>query len=146
MRLILATLVLLFAAACAKTEAPKKVDEAAPQTPATGEAVDTNGGQGEVTIDEMRERSRAEIDEEACNAAGGVVRPEGLLGMYRCVKPYADAGKACRSSDDCEGKCLVTGDEATGEEATGACQANDSPFGCYAEIVDGKVANAICVD
>lgn len=98
------------------------------------------------TIEEMRAESLAAIDEKACAADGGEVRMEGMLGMYRCVRPYADAGKACRSDADCAGKCLATGEEAAGEDAIGACQANDSPFGCYAEVEDGKVTNAICVD
>lgn len=98
------------------------------------------------TIDDLRAESLAAIDKEACAAVGGEIRQEGMLGMYRCVKPYADAGKECRSGADCEGKCMATGDEATGEEAVGACQANDSPFGCYAEVEDGKVTNALCVD
>lgn len=77
---------------------------------------------------------------------GGVVRQEGMLGMYRCVKPFADAGKACRSKSDCEGKCLATDDAMPDADVTGACQADDSPFGCYAEVEGGKIQTAICVD
>lgn len=148
MRLTLVSLAACCLAACSGQNSGNRPPALEP-----GENVaDANAGGDEATagggasIDDMRARSLAEIDKEACTAAGGEVRQEGMLGMYRCVKPYADAGKACRSSDDCEGKCLASGPEAAGEEAVGACQANDSPFGCYAEIEDGKVANAICVD
>ena len=98
------------------------------------------------TIEEMRAASLAAIDQEACAAAGGEARQEGMLGMYRCVKPYADAGKACRSKSDCEGKCLATDDAAPDADITGACQADDSPFGCNAEVEDGKITEAICID
>jgi hypothetical protein len=99
-----------------------------------------------VSLEDMRERSLAEIDRAACEERGGEVRQEGMLGLYRCVRPYKDAGKACRSSDDCEGKCLADDNLAVGAEAEGKCQPTDSPFGCYAEIEGGKVAAAICVD
>ena len=155
MRLMLATLATFAFASCGG------VKNAEPTTEITQEEFDAAvanvdegfvdevlqpPSEGTATIDEMRAQSLAAIDQDACAAAGGEVRQEGMLGMYRCVKPYTDAGKECRSGADCEGKCMAVGDEATGEEATGACQANDSPFGCYAEIEDGKVMNALCVD
>ena len=102
------------------------------------------------SVEEMREESRAAIDEEACAAQGGEVRMEGLLGLYRCVVPYADAGASCSDASDCEGRCLaddsVTDYDAAPGEATGLCEADDSPFGCYAEIENGEVAPMICVD
>lgn len=143
MRAVLASLVLFSCAACAKPAA-------APAEPAAeaGDLADANaGGAGdEMTVEDFRAESLAQIDRAACEAAGGEVRQEGMLGLYRCVKPYADAGKACRGHADCEGKCLATDDAAPDAETIGACQANDSPFGCYAEIEDGKLAAAICVD
>ncbi|HNS88030.1 MAG TPA: hypothetical protein PKH09_14100 [Parvularculaceae bacterium] len=145
MRIILAAIALALAVACsnegATPEAPAQVDEGG----AVGAAVDVTAGEAK-TIEEMQAESLAAVDQEACAAAGGAVRREGMLGMYRCVIPYADAGKQCRSSDECQGKCLVNDDAAVGDDAVGACQANDSPFGCYAEIEDGKVTTAICVD
>ncbi len=147
MRIFLATLVFCLAASCS---APKTSDETPPGQigePAADEVdlADANEG-GEKTIEEMRAESLAAIDREACEGAGGEVRQEGMLGMYRCVKSYADAGKTCRSKSDCEGKCLATDDAMPDEETVGACQADDSPFGCYAEVEDGKITNAICVD
>lgn len=152
MRLLLATLALCLAAACSG----QKTDGQPPEEPA-GDVADANNASANVddpdasageekTIEDMRAESLAAIDKEACAAAGGEVRMEGMLGMYRCVKPYADAGKACRSGADCEGKCLATDDAMPDAEVVGACQANDSPFGCYAEVEDGKITNAICVD
>ena len=145
MRLFLASLAIFAVAACSKP-----ADEtAAPADPAASadDSADANADESPAkTVEEMRAESLAAIDREACEARGGEVRQEGMLGMYRCVTPYADAGKECRDDADCEGKCLATDDAMVGEETTGACQANDSPFGCYAEIKDGKITDAICVD
>lgn len=147
MRVLLATIALsLSLAACAQpasTAAPAgELAGSAPSYPREDGAVQAK------TIDDLRAESLAAIDREACAARGGEVRQEGMLGTYRCTVPYADAGKTCRDKADCEGKCLLSPESkaATGEEASGACQANDSPFGCHAEIVDGKVAAALCVD
>ncbi len=152
MRLLLATLAICFMASCSGQnpagDAVEPPDDIADANDGSAPAEDANDGAtgGEKTIEDMRAESLAAIDKAACDATGGEIRQEGMLGMYRCVKPYADAGKECRSKSDCEGECRVIGDEMAGEEAVGACQVNDSPFGCYATIEEGKVANAICVD
>lgn len=102
------------------------------------------------SIEEMRAAALARIDIEACQAGGGEVRQEGLMGLPRCVTPYADSGTACRDGDDCQGRCLA--DETTTDfdaplgEMTGVCEADDSPFGCVGEIEDGRYTGLICVD
>lgn len=148
MRLFLVSLAVIALAACSgKTPG----DQPAPTEP-TANAADANDAgedaapEGGASIEDMRAQSLAQIDQEACKSSGGEVRQEGMLGMYRCVKPYADAGKACRSKSDCEGKCLATDDAAPDAEVTGVCQTDDSPFGCYAEVEGGKIQQAICVD
>lgn len=102
------------------------------------------------TIEEMRAESLAKIDQAACDAAGGEVRQEGMLGLWRCVTPYADAGAICTDASDCEGRCLgsddVTDYEAPPGQISGRCEADDSPFGCNAEIEDGSVTATLCVD
>lgn len=149
MRVLLATLALIVAAcsgpagpAAETAQAPAIAAEESSYYPLEELPVQ------EKTIEDLRAESLAAIDKEACAAKGGEVRQEGMLGTWRCVVPYADAGKACRDKADCEGKCLLPpeSEAVTGGEATGACQANDSPFGCYAEVIDGKVAGAVCVD
>ena len=112
------------------------------------------GGSGapgdEKSIEEMRDESRAEIDEEACAAQGGTVRQEGLLGLWRCVVPYSDAGASCSDASDCEGRCFgsddVTDYDAEPGEAVGVCEADDSPFGCFAIIEGGEITPMLCVD
>ena len=98
----------------------------------------------------MREDALAEIDVEACEANGGEVRPDGMLGLPRCITPYSDAGKVCSGSSDCEGNCIgddrVTDYNAPPGEQKGICEADDSPFGCYAFIENGTVDHTICID
>ncbi len=148
MRILFATLALLSSlAACARPEAADK-PSAAPARETDAPSYPREEGVQPRTIDDLRAQSLAAIDADACAAQGGEVRQEGMLGTYRCTVPYADAGTACSDKSDCEGRCLLPpgSDAAHGEAATGACQANDSPFGCYAEILGGRVAAAVCVD
>lgn len=104
----------------------------------------------EKSMEELREESRASIDAEACAAKGGEVRQEGMLGFYRCTVPYEDAGERCTDASDCEGRCMarddVTDYDGVPGEAEGVCEADDSPFGCYATIEDGSVSGMLCVD
>ncbi len=151
MRIILASLALLVISACSRPveTAQTPPPESAPAIDDDIDVADANDGggasAGDRTIEEMQAESLALVDRAACESGGGEVRQEGLLGMYRCVTPYKDAGKTCRGPDECEGKCLAV-EGVTGEEASGVCQSNDSPFGCYAEIVDGRIDAALCVD
>lgn len=149
MRVLLATLALSnLSTACAKpAEQAAAPGVEAPPAPADLHPREEDEAQPK-TIDDFRAETLAAIDKDACAAKGGEVRQEGLLGAYRCTVPYADAGKACRGEADCDGKCLLPAESeaVTGDDAVGACQATDSPFGCYAEIEGGKVAAALCVD
>ena len=114
----------------------------------TGGSIEENESQP--SLEEMREASLEEIDMEACVAGGGTVQQEGLLGMFRCTTPYADAGKTCRDESDCAGRCMgsddVTDYEAKPGATVGVCEATDSPFGCFATIEDGTPSPFICVD
>ena len=88
-------------------------------------------------------------DQTACEAQGGDWRREGLLGEYMCVLPYADAGEACTDGDQCDGDCRLEygpSHKPGTEPVTGVCQANSSPFGCFATVEDGRVETTICVD
>lgn len=92
-------------------------------------------------------REMSAADKAACTSGGGTVQRRGMLGMEMCVYAYADAGRQCTDSAQCEGKCVGSaGSVAPDKAATGQCQADDRLFGCYAEIKGGKSAYAICVD
>ena len=81
-----------------------------------------------------------------CESLGGEIQRAGMLGWEHCILPYRDAGQPCRGSADCEGRCLAENMADTGAAARGVCQADSNPFGCYAEMEDGEVSMAICVD
>lgn len=89
-------------------------------------------------------RDMKAADRTACLSSGGRVERRGRMQAELCVRPFADAGKACTDKADCQGKCVSTGNDPAA--AAGQCQADDRLFGCYSEIVGGKAANTICVD
>lgn len=140
MRIAYAGLIAFFLAFATACSPPKK------------EAVsdETTQTLDEKSLEEMRAESLAKIDKEACKAKGGEIHPEGMLGLWRCVVKYYDAGAICSDQKDCQGRCLVADDitvpDAPAGEAKGRCEADDSPFGCHAEIKDGVIQQTICVD
>ncbi len=91
------------------------------------------------------------VDVAACTARGGEVRPVCLTGALACVTPFSDAGKKCRDSSECLGKCLVDEHQLNpvpepGSAAEGRCQRDDDPCGCFVEVIDGIVQQGLCVD
>ncbi len=138
MRGFVCLLALVLAAACAPQ------DSGSPALEDDGASDDGN------TLEEMREEAWGKIDIEACKAKGGEARPEGMLGLPRCVLPYGDAGEVCTDASDCEGRCLaddaITDFDGPDGAMKGLCEADDSPFGCYAEIERGALGAALCVD
>jgi hypothetical protein len=87
-------------------------------------------------------------DAEACSNRGGTWRRVCLMGTWSCVMPYSDGGKTCSDKKDCQGQCRYEGGEslAPGAPAKGVCQRNSDPCGCFAEVRDGKLGHALCVD
>lgn len=86
-------------------------------------------------------------DRASCQSSGGTVQRRGMLGMEQCVHAYADAGKQCTDSAQCQGKCVGSaGAVSPDKPASGTCQADDRLYGCYAEVRQGKAVAAICVD
>jgi hypothetical protein len=89
---------------------------------------------------------------KACTARGGSWQKTGRAGLPACVAAYADAGKACRSGKDCAGDCRIGSGAASmqnspNKKISGACQADDTPFGCYATVENGKIDRPMmCVD
>lgn len=87
-------------------------------------------------------------DQASCESANGIWRREGLAGIYACVLPAQDAGKACTDSSQCEYRCLAAANSnfQIGQKAEGQCQVNSSPFGCRTEIKGGKAEPTLCID
>jgi hypothetical protein len=86
-----------------------------------------------------------EMTSAQCQAAGGTMRPVCMMGTVQCVVTYSDAGQACRDGDDCQGDCRADDMGQTGA-VTGRCQANSDPCGCFANVEDGRIDGALCVD
>jgi hypothetical protein len=87
------------------------------------------------------------IDVAQCRENGGEIRNVGILQLPSCVVPYADAGKTCSDSAECEGACLLLEQFVSdGTQATGQCQQTNSLFGCFATIEQGVANATICVD
>lgn len=87
---------------------------------------------------------------QRCAQSGGFLAKRGKRGNLMCVQPFADAGKACTSTKECQGRCLAVDDSGgvpkLGEAAAGICQADDKLFGCFAELEQGKVKSSKCID
>mgnify|MGYP001123423830 CR=1 FL=1 len=127
-------------AGCAPQDGPQS-STLAPTPPAGGET-----GQNQ-SYDDGPRRDMNAADRAACEAAGGSVQRRGRLGMEQCVHAYADAGKQCTDSTQCQGKCVGSaGAVSPDKAASGICQADDRLYGCYAEVRNGKAVAAICVD
>jgi hypothetical protein len=102
---------------------------------------------GEKGENQSYNRDMGAEDRAACLAEGGTVQRRGMLGMEQCVHAYADAGKQCSDSAQCQGKCVGSaGAVSPDKAASGTCQADDRLYGCYAEVRNGKAVAAICVD
>ena len=125
-------------AACTTTGTPDGAE-----TPATTAAPATHE---KISFDGKR---ATPAERNVCVAAGGTVRPDGILGHDQCIRPYPDAGESCKSKDDCLGRCLLSpdsDDDVDQPTDDGVCQAMDSPFGCMTEVDEGIVQWTICID
>lgn len=89
----------------------------------------------------------ADSAQSDCTARGGTMQRVGRAQTLQCVVPYADAGQACRSGNECDaGVCIGPVDAAGQSNVTGRCQASTSQFGCYTRLNNGRAEAAICVD
>lgn len=86
------------------------------------------------------------VDVAACKAQGGEVQRVCLMGHQMCVTPYPDAGKTCRSSDECAGQCMGDGSVEMNKPTTGKCQATNQPCGCMQFIENGVAQPTLCAD
>ena len=92
--------------------------------------------------------SLPDAEREACEAGGGSVERRGMMGSEMCVRPYADAGKACTDESQCEGRCIAEGRVGAppDEKVTGICQRDDALFGCFGLVENGTISSGLCVD
>jgi hypothetical protein len=55
-----------------------------------------------------------------------------------------DAGRPCKSSDECEGYCVTTSRVPAGSEGPGACSPQYVWPGCAQQVEDGLASYTIC--
>ena len=87
-----------------------------------------------------------QMNADQCQAVGGTMRPVCMMGNISCVVRYADAGRVCSDGDDCQGNCRAESLDRTTGPITGRCQETSDPCGCFANVEDGRVDAALCVD
>ncbi len=75
-------------------------------------------------------------ERQACVRDGGHWGKGGLLQLEMCFPHYADAGKACTASTQCQGMC-----DAQTRQCTETFR-----FGCQSYLNDVGETAAICVD
>lgn len=81
-----------------------------------------------------------------CESRGGTVQRRGMMNSEMCVTPYADGGKQCTDSSQCEGRCITSAGSMGSPSVAGTCQKDDRLFGCFSEVLNGKAAGGLCVD
>lgn len=93
-------------------------------------------------------QSATPSERAACTRSGGMIERAGRAGFERCTYPYADGGNICRDSRDCDGQCRAKDSQMpnTSHPITGQCQVDDNPFGCYGDVINGRMDAMICVD
>lgn len=88
----------------------------------------------------------AKNDTEACVKRGGEMLRVCLMGEFKCVTKYADAGKSCTDKSQCQGACRYYSSAQPGTEVVGECQRTSDPCGCFATVSQGKHMGTLCVD
>ena len=88
--------------------------------------------------------------QELCEKANGEWANFGMPGdpgsSPSCKIDAPDAGKMCRSSDEClSGVCLPKGYVEPGAKTSGTCAAYRRVNGCHMALYDGKAVQLPCV-
>lgn len=81
-----------------------------------------------------------------CRAKGGSVSASGLRAQPHCVVPTKDANRPCSDSAECQAGCIAVQPTPPAGTPLGRCKPNDEPFGCFAEVLNGRVQPMLCVD
>lgn len=112
----------------------------------TYEALTSVSANAQSPVPPQGEGYLSEAERNTCLKTGGIVERAGLLGAERCTRPYSDGGMVCSDSSQCQGKCRTTVGIEVGTPVTGICQPSDNPFGCFAEVNNGRAGPGLCVD
>jgi hypothetical protein len=84
----------------------------------------------------------------SCVATNGEYTSSGLLDAEFCLYKFEDGGKACKSSDECIGSCVIYDDMAVSSTipTTGVCESDSYPYGCKGYVENGKSFGIVCTD
>lgn len=85
---------------------------------------------------------------DSCATSGGTWIRDGVLGQAQyCLYSYPDAGKACRSSTECLGSCVVEDYRAlaTPGPSVGVCTGDNRAFGCF-DYLEHPNVFSVCTD
>lgn len=89
-------------------------------------------------------------DRARCEAReGGRWARMGRLRLPGCVIYYADSGKVCTDSDQCQGSCMYSPERSGFFRKRGTCSDSSSPFGCKPPTIEQARAGdtgVLCTD
>lgn len=102
-------------------------------------------------IEAFKRLSNANTAKAQCEAQeGGVWRAVGRAQTLRCIINYADGGKPCTASSQCQGSCLAQSEKkGLFGRRKGVCAKDNNPFGCRPYTIEQAKAGAkgtICTD
>lgn len=84
----------------------------------------------------LYQRATMLYNHKVCTMNGGKWTRVGIAQTPFCLYTYPDWGKACHSSEECMGGCVIyespIQDQPT--PSVGVCKGTNDPFGCYAPI------------
>ena len=84
----------------------------------------------------------------ACTINGGEWIRDGITDQAQyCLRSYSDAGKACKSSKDCEGTCILEGFYSSLQPVptSGRCTPDNRQFGCF-DYFEYPNVFSVCAD
>ena len=85
-------------------------------------------------------------EREECEAVGKFIQNVGMAGRDYCHQDVPDAGKICRSSDECLSECMADEGADIGKKATGQCSLYEANYGCKSRVENGRVEPMLCRD
>lgn len=92
-----------------------------------------------------QQRAMTEAEKTDCIANGGLMARGGKAQVETCRSRFADGGKACTDSSQCQGGCNGDRVRPGASHPVGQCNTHSGQFGCQSYLAKG-VVHDICVD
>jgi hypothetical protein len=90
-------------------------------------------------------QSMTEAEKTDCIAKGGLVARGGKAQIESCRTRFADAGKACTDTSQCQGGCSANLVKPGASHPVGQCNTYSGQFGCQSYLAKG-VVHEMCID